>query len=124
MLLPIVAAKFRKYDGQIFFGYVAWYGLGRAWIEGLRSDSLYLFSTGLRVSQVLAIVTCIGAVCVLIYEKFRSHTPDQLWVNQVAVLEAEQIAEKPVDAEEIKEMEGIEGPAEIEAGEEQASDKD
>ena len=48
------ASKHRKYDGQIALGYVAWYGLGRAWIEGLRTDSLYIGATGIRVSQVLA----------------------------------------------------------------------
>ena len=41
--------------------YVAWYGLGRAWIEGLRTDSLYLFSTGIRVSQLVAAVSFVAA---------------------------------------------------------------
>ena len=36
-------SKKRKFDGEVFLLYVAWYGLGRAWIEGLRTDSLYLF---------------------------------------------------------------------------------
>lgn len=56
----------RKYDGQIFVAVCGWYGLGRAWIEGLRTDSLYLpkiFGIELRISQVLAIgvfLVCIG----------------------------------------------------------------
>lgn len=83
-LLAFVVAKRRKYDGQIFWGYVAWYGLGRAWIEGLRSDSLYFFSTDLRVSQVLAIVTFVAAVVVLIIQKCKHHSPEDLWVNQIA----------------------------------------
>ena len=45
--------------------YVLWYGLGRAWIEGLRTDSLYLWGTGLRVSQVLAILSAIAAAVLL-----------------------------------------------------------
>ena len=53
-------SKRRKFDGEIFALYVAWYGLGRAIIEGLRTDSLYLFSTGIRVSQLLALVSCVG----------------------------------------------------------------
>ncbi len=62
--------KKRKYDGQMFFAVCGWYGLGRAWIEGLRTDSLYLpeiFGISLRVSQVLAIA--IAALClgILIY---------------------------------------------------------
>ena len=60
-------SKHRKYDGEVFTLYVAWYGLGRAWIEGLRTDSLYLFSTGIRVSQLVAIVSCLAAVGVLVY---------------------------------------------------------
>lgn len=52
--------KKRKFDGQIFLSYLTWYGLGRVWIEGLRTDSLYLFSTGIRVSQLVA------ALCVVI----------------------------------------------------------
>jgi len=57
--------KKRKFDGEIFLLYVAWYGLGRAWIEGLRTDSLYLFSTGIRVSQLLAGVSAAAAAVVL-----------------------------------------------------------
>ena len=65
-------SKHRKFKGEIALLYVAWYGLGRAWIEGLRTDSLYVFSA-LRVSQVLAIVSCIAAVCVLVrqYRKIK-----------------------------------------------------
>ena len=51
-----IYSKRRKFDGEVFLLYMAWYGLGRAWIEGLRTDSLYLFSTGIRVSQLLAAV--------------------------------------------------------------------
>ena len=47
--------KKRRFNGQIFLGYVIWYGLGRAWIEGLRTDSLLIGSTGLRASQLVAI---------------------------------------------------------------------
>ena len=82
ILLAFVLEKHRKFDGQIFFSYVAWYGLGRAWIEGLRTDSLYFFSTGLRVSQVLAIVSCIFAVIVLVIQLHRPHKPEELWRNR------------------------------------------
>lgn len=57
-------SKRRQFDGEIALLYVAWYGLGRAWIEGLRTDSLYWGS--FRVSQVLAIVSCLAAVGVLV----------------------------------------------------------
>lgn len=83
LLLAFVLEKHRKFDGQIFFSYMAWYGLGRSWIEGLRTDSLYFFSTGLRISQVLAIVFCISAVAILIVQLRRPHSAADLWCNRV-----------------------------------------
>lgn len=62
ILLVIVGRKLRKFNGQIFLGYVAWYGLGRAVIEGMRTDSLYFFGTGIRTSQMLGIVSAVAAV--------------------------------------------------------------
>jgi len=60
--------KKRKFNGEIFLYYVAWYGFGRGIIEGLRSDSLYLLGTNLRVSQVLGFLSFIVAVGILIYK--------------------------------------------------------
>ena len=74
------ASKKRKYDGQIALGYCAWYGLGRAFIEGLRTDSLYWGS--FRVSQLLAAISCVAAAAVLIWNHFRPHDPAALYVNQ------------------------------------------
>jgi len=70
----------RAYDGQIALGYVAWYGLGRAFIEGLRMDSLMLGP--IRVSQLLAAVSCLGAVIVLAVLSRRPHRKEDLFVNQ------------------------------------------
>jgi len=66
MLHFFTKKKKRKFDGQVFLLYVLWYGLGRAWIEGLRTDSLYLFGTGIRVSQLLAILSAITAAVLLV----------------------------------------------------------
>lgn len=60
-------SKKRRYCGEIFLMYVAWYGFGRGLIEGLRTDSLYLFGTGLRVSQAFGFLTCIIALGILVY---------------------------------------------------------
>ena len=81
VLLHFLSKK-RKYDGQIALGYAAWYGLGRAFIEGLRVDSLWWGP--FRVSQVLAVVTCLAAVSVLFWQSFRHHNRENLYVNQVA----------------------------------------
>ncbi|MBQ3224450.1 MAG: prolipoprotein diacylglyceryl transferase, partial [Oscillospiraceae bacterium] len=60
-------SKHRRFDGEVFWLYVLWYGIGRAIIEGLRTDSLYFFGTGIRTSQALALITAIAAVIVLVY---------------------------------------------------------
>ncbi len=88
LLLALVVAKRRKFDGQLFWSYVAWYGLGRSWIEGLRTDSLYFFSTGLRVSQVLAILSFVAGAVVLAVQLRRPHAPEELWGNQVRAKKA------------------------------------
>ena len=59
--------KHKKYDGQIFLMIFGWYGLGRMLIEGLRTDSLYLFGTSIRVSQALAGVLFVACTSILIY---------------------------------------------------------
>ena len=103
-------SKKRQYDGQIALGYVAWYGLGRAMIEGLRTDSLYWGP--FRVSQMLAAVTCVIAVAVLAWQSFRKHDPANLFANRVLAAEAAAaeaaMAELPVEEAE----EAVEEPAE------------
>ena len=65
------------------FTYIAWYGFGRGLIEGLRTDSLYLFSTGIRVSQLLGFLTCLAAVIVIVSRLRRGCPPEKLYVNQM-----------------------------------------
>ena len=79
-------SKGRKYDGQIALMYVAWYGLGRAMIEGLRTDSLWWGN--FRVSQVLAAISCLIALVALIWLAFRPHDPANLFANKVAAQKA------------------------------------
>ena len=86
VLLSTLASR-RKYDGQIALGYAAWYGLGRAFIEGLRVDSLYWGP--FRVSQVLAALTCLIAVAILVWQSFRPHDAQNLFINQIATKQEE-----------------------------------
>ena len=58
--------KKRRFNGQIFLGYIIWYGLGRAWIEGLRTDSLLIGNTGPRASQLVAIGSVIVAAALMV----------------------------------------------------------
>ena len=57
LLLHLHSKKYRKYQGQYFLLYLIWYGFGRFFIEGIRSDSLWLVPGVIRVSQLLAGVT-------------------------------------------------------------------
>lgn len=81
-------SKKRKYDGQVALGYLVWYGLGRAFIEGLRTDSLYIGP--FRVSQLLAAGSCVIALAVLVILGRKLHNPADLFVNQVAAKNAEE----------------------------------
>ncbi len=87
VLLHFLSKK-RKFDGQMALGYAAWYGLGRAFIEGLRVDSLWWGP--FRVSQVLAAVTCVTAVAILVWQSFKPHDPAKLYVNQIAAEKTEE----------------------------------
>ncbi len=64
VLLAIALKKWRKFDGQIFLMYIGWYGLGRFFIEGLRTDSLMIGT--LRVSQALAALCVVASIVLLI----------------------------------------------------------
>ncbi len=64
VLLAITMKKWRKFDGQVFLMYIGWYGLGRFFIEGLRTDSLMIGT--LRVSQVVAALCVVASVTLLI----------------------------------------------------------
>ena len=79
----------RRYDGQASLGYFFWYGLGRAWIEGLRTDSLYIAGTSLRVSQLLSIALAAIALGLLVVNARKKHPPEDLYVNRVAAAAAE-----------------------------------
>lgn len=87
----------RRFDGQYFLYYIGWYGLGRVWIEGLRTDSLYIGT--LRVSQILAGV-CVIAAALILFFKLRSGTctPERLFVNRRAAAEAAEAAEAGAEA--------------------------
>lgn len=78
----------RRYDGQCALIYFFWYGLGRAWIEGLRTDSLYIGSTGIRVSQALSVALVVIALAILIIQGRREHPVEALYANRVKAAEA------------------------------------
>ena len=65
----------RKYDGMVFLNYLLLYGIGRFWIEGLRTDQLLLSGTQIPVSQLLSGVLAVTALFFLIINKWRMDHP-------------------------------------------------
>ena len=67
LILMIWRSKHKKFDGEIFLMYLVGYGIGRTWIEGLRTDQLQIGSTGIAVSQVLSALLAVGGIGYWIY---------------------------------------------------------
>ncbi len=57
--------KRKRFNGEMLFIYLLGYGLGRVWIEGLRTDQLIFFSTGIPVSQALSLILVVISTLVL-----------------------------------------------------------
>ena len=67
LIILVLYRKHKKYEGELFLLYLFGYGLGRVWIEGLRTDQLLLPEIGLPVSQLLAGALVIGTGIALLY---------------------------------------------------------
>ena len=109
LLLLLVITKGRRLDGETTWFYFLWYGLGRSWIEGLRTDSLYLFNwtfmgQPIRVSQALSLVMVVVAAFMLFYNiKIKKRTADGLLVNQLAAAEEARLAAEAAEGAETAE---------------------
>jgi len=93
LLLWLVVSRFRSFDGENACFYFAWYAFGRFWIEGLRTDSLYLFDwtvagEPIRVSQMLSLVIFAVALILLIIRRSRHPDPEKLFVTRRLMEEA------------------------------------
>jgi len=77
ILILIIRKKVAIKRGELFLGYVIWYSFGRFFVEGMRTDSLYLFG-GIRVSQMLSVVLFVGGL-VLLYYRRKKRTDIQLY---------------------------------------------
>ncbi len=65
LITVLILFKRRRFDGQVFLTYISLYGLGRFFVEGLRTDSLYFLN--FRVSQLVAAVTFLAAAFAIFY---------------------------------------------------------
>ena len=94
----------RKYYGQYFLFYVAWYGLGRFMIEGLRTDSLYIGQSNIRASQLLAALSFLAVLVIVMIN--RSHP-------LLSPVEAEDDEEDDFDDEDAYEEDDAEDTYEV-----------
>ncbi|MDZ5711516.1 prolipoprotein diacylglyceryl transferase [Jeotgalibacillus haloalkalitolerans] len=69
LILLLLLRKVNPLRGEIFLSYVIWYSIGRAFVEGLRTDSLMLTET-IRVAQAISILLVIVAVGLILYRRF------------------------------------------------------
>lgn len=69
ILIHFFLSKIQTFDGELFLYYIIWYGTGRGFIEGLRTDSLYLGP--LRVSQLIGFTSALFCLILLIYFKIK-----------------------------------------------------
>lgn len=67
LIIMLLMRKKKKFDGQIFFTYLVGYGLGRFWIEGIRTDQLKLWNTNIPVSQLLAAILVVLGTGLFVY---------------------------------------------------------
>jgi phosphatidylglycerol:prolipoprotein diacylglycerol transferase len=69
LIFLLLYTKHKRFDGEIILLYLAGYGLGRVWMEGLRTDQLFLWGTPFAVSQLLSGLIVIAAVAAIIWKR-------------------------------------------------------
>ena len=69
LIVLLLYRNHKKFTGEVFLMYIAGYGLGRFWIEGLRTDQLLIPGIGFPVSQLLSAVLVIAAAGLIIYRR-------------------------------------------------------
>lgn len=69
LILLILYTKHKKFDGEVMLLYLAGYGLGRVWMEGLRTDQLFLWGTPFAVSQLLSAFIVVFSIVLIIYKR-------------------------------------------------------
>ena len=72
LVLHIIVTKFRKFKGEVFMLYGVLYGAERMIVEGMRTDSLYIANTTIRVSQLLSAIIVVVALAFFVYFMIRT----------------------------------------------------
>lgn len=71
LIIMVLFTKHRKFDGEVFLIYLLGYGVGRFWIEGLRTDQLLLPGIGLPVSQLLAGALVVVSLVTIVMKRMK-----------------------------------------------------
>lgn len=71
LIFILVYWKHKKFNGEILLLYLAGYGIGRMWIEGIRTDQLFLWGTSIPVFQLLSAAMAAVAITLIIVKRFR-----------------------------------------------------
>ncbi len=110
VILHFISKKYRKFNGQIFLMYIAWYGLGRTFIDGLRIDVMKIFGGSIGAYQFIALITFFAAsvILILLFAKHRGSP----FMNQ-NVTHAPAGADKTVTSEEVSSSSDKEDPAQV-----------
>ena len=124
LLIVFVVSRARRFDGENTCFYFLWYGIGRFFIEGLRTDSLYLFDwqimgQPIRVSQALSLVMIVVSL-VLLFVNGNKKERKPLFVDVVAAAELAAAEAAAAEVEEVSAEEAVAEEAvtvEEEAGE-------
>lgn len=71
LILLLLYRRHKKFQGEVFLMYLFGYGAGRAWIEGLRTDQLWIPGTEIPVSQVLAGTIVVVSFVLIVYNRIK-----------------------------------------------------
>jgi phosphatidylglycerol:prolipoprotein diacylglycerol transferase len=74
VLMWVTLRKKKRFDGEVFLLYLLLYGIGRFWIEALRTDQLLIPGTKIPVSQVLAAILAAGSLLLILILRKRKNT--------------------------------------------------
>ncbi len=110
-LLLMLYQKHRRFDGEMGLMYLGWYGLERMIVEGLRTDSLYIPGTQIRVSQLLSALLVVTAVvlfvvCSVRYAKQKKQNPDYNPLYAASKASADRLAADAAQTKKEKESFG------------------
>ncbi len=69
LIFVLIYTKYKRFDGELLLLYFIGYGLGRLWIEGLRTDQLLLWGTNIAVSQLLSLILVVASLIIIVLKR-------------------------------------------------------